>query len=37
MFITALAILDITDAKRSLAHSALPHAPVVQERTRRRK
>jgi hypothetical protein len=37
MFITALAILDITDAKRSLARSALPGAPVLPDRRRARR
>ena len=34
MHLTALAIFDIT-GKRSLARSALPNAPVRQERRRK--
>ena len=36
MVITALALFDITDASRSLARSALPNAPVVPVRSKRR-
>ena len=36
MVITALALFDITDASRSLARSALPGAPVVPVRPKRR-
>ena len=35
MHLTALAILDIT-RPNSLARSALPHAPVVPEKRRRK-
>ena len=33
MVITALALFDITDRKRSLARSALPDAPVRRARS----
>jgi hypothetical protein len=36
MVITALALFDITAGDRSLARSALPHAPVRPVRARRR-
>jgi hypothetical protein len=36
MVITALALFDITAADRSLARSALPNAPILPVRAKRK-